>query len=336
MGQIEEWIPPHVPPDESYWEALLRDGQSSPGVTGAQSKVWAGRQSNVDETPPAPEKSGLDPWSEARALMEQEKILKLPVVGANRGGLLVGWNGLQGFVPASHLLNLPPFLSEDERQTELDRFIGTQIPLKIIELNPEQQRFVLSERATRIDESRRDDLLSTLSPGDICEGRVTNICSFGVFIDLGGFEGLIHISELSWGRIDHPGDILEPGETIEVYVLNVEPDRERVGLSLKRLQPDPWQAVEENYHAGQIIEGTVTHVVNFGAFVQVGEDLEGLIHISEMGDESLEHPNEIVQKDDQVRVQVLNVDGDERRIGLKLLGDGSEQTRQTQEAKQTR
>jgi small subunit ribosomal protein S1 len=332
MGQIEEWIPPHVPPDESYWEALLRDGQNGPGISGAQSKGWTRREANItniDETSTASEENVLDPWNEARALMEQEKILKLPVVGANRGGLLVGWNGLQGFVPASHLLNLSPFLDGVERQAELHRFIGTQIPLKIIELDSEQQRFVLSERATRVDEHRRDELLSTLSPGDVCEGRVTNICSFGVFVDLGGFEGLIHISELAWGRIDHPSDVLEPGQMVSVYVLNVDPERERVGLSLKRLQPDPWQAVEEVYSAGQIIEGTVTHVVNFGAFVQIDEDLEGLIHISEMGDESLNHPSEIIQEEDQVRVQILNVDGDKRRMGLRLLGDGSDQTKQT-------
>jgi small subunit ribosomal protein S1 len=147
---------------------------------------------------------------------------------------------------------------------------------------------------------------------------VTNLCSFGAFVDLGGFEGLVHISELSWGRVDHPSDVLEPGQPVEVYVLNVDRQRKRVGLSIKRLRPDPWQSVQDLYQAGQIVEGIVTHVVKFGAFVEVEEGLEGLIHISELAENNSQNPSDVVQEGDLVTVQILNVDSERRRIGLRL------------------
>jgi small subunit ribosomal protein S1 len=149
---------------------------------------------------------------------------------------------------------------------------------------------------------------------------VTNLCSFGAFVDLGGFEGLVHISELSWGRVEHPSDVLEPGQPVEVYVLNVDRKRDRVGLSIKRLQPDPWQSVKDRYQAGQIVEGIVTHIVKFGAFVEVEDGLEGLVHVSELAEKgpSASNPNDVVREGDPVIVQILNVDSERRRIGLKL------------------
>jgi small subunit ribosomal protein S1 len=259
--------------------------------------------------------------------MAQGEVLELPVVGCNRGGLLVGWNGLRGFVPASHLLELEPSADDQQRQEELRRLVGIRLRLKIIELDPDNNRFVLSERATKVEdrEEQGQDLLHTLEPGDVCRGRVTNLCSFGAFVDLGGFEGLVHISELSWGRVGHPSDVLNPGEPVSVYVLNVEPERERVGLSIKRLQPNPWQSVEERYRVGQTVKGTVTHVVDFGAFVQVEEGLEGLIHVSELASGARErakgkacNPQNVLQTGDTVSVEVLTIDGSRRRMGLRL------------------
>jgi small subunit ribosomal protein S1 len=196
--------------------------------------------------------------------------------------------------------------------------VGDQIALKVIELDPARDRFVLSERASLLDENHRQDLLEILCPGDIRNGRVTNLCSFGAFVDMGGVEGLIHISELSWGRVDHPGDVLEPDQTVDVYVLNIDRDRSRVGLSLKRLQPDPWLSVEDRYHVGQLVEGVVTHVVDFGAFVRIEDGLEGLIHISELAEGQFLHPRNVVREGESVTTCVLNIDSDRRRMGLSL------------------
>ncbi len=318
MGDVWEWIPADTPPDEGYWEALLRDGENgraAPAVN--QVGLWWGFETSgtpASVRPVVPE----DKWREIREAMERGEVIELPVVGCNRGGVLVEWNGLRGFVPASHLVDLTPYMNGDERLNELRSRIGTRLRLKIIELDPEQRRFVLSERATRLDESRRQELLDKLSPGDICQGRVTNLCSFGAFVDLGGVEGLVHVSELSWGRVDHPSDVLKPGQLVEVYVLDVDRQRGRVGLSIKRLQPDPWEFVEERYQVGQIVEGVVTHVADFGAFAQVEEGLEGLIHISELAEGNFLHPRNVVSEGDVVTARVLSIDSERRRMGLSL------------------
>jgi len=322
MGQKGEWVPPSAPLSEGYWQALLRDGEhgkAAPTDTGAG--LWSGQVAEPAETPGPPEGAPVEnPWEEARGLMDRGDILELPVVGCNRGGLLVGWNGLRGFVPASHLLTLPPSVDEEARQGALRHFIGTRLSLRIIELDSECDRFVLSERATRVDTGHRDQVLTSLRPGDICEGRVTNLCSFGAFVDLGGFEGLVHISELSWGRVGHPRDVLQPGQTVTVYVLNVEPERERVGLSIKRLQPNPWESVEERFGVGQLVEGVVTNVVDFGAFVQIEDGLEGLIHVSGLASEA--HPDRglVPREGEGVVVEVLSIDAARRRMGLRLVG----------------
>jgi small subunit ribosomal protein S1 len=312
-----EWIPGDVPPDEGYWQALLGDGENC-GVASATGEAGpaVGREVSAAET----EEPVVDDdvWREACVLMERQELLELPVIGCNRGGVLVGWNDLRGFVPASHLTSLSPSADETERLDELQHLVGSRLRLKIIELDPEQSRFVLSERATSSDEDRRQALLDRLSPGDVCQGHVTNLCSFGAFIDLGGLEGLVHVSELSWGRVDHPQDVLTSGQTVEVYVINVDRDRGRVGLSLKRLQPDPWQFVDERYQTGQVVDGVVTHVVDFGAFARVEEGLEGLIHVSELAEGEVSHPRNVISVGDVVRALIINIDGERRRMGLSL------------------
>lgn len=312
-----KWIPPNAPLSEEYWQVLLRDGKHGKAAPTA-SQTGLGEKSTTESAKRSKKPAIDERWEEARRLMEKGEVLKLPIVGRNRGGLLVGWNGIEGFVPASHLLDLSSSTDEKTRQAELRRFIGTNLRLKIIELDQEHDRFILSERATQVEKGQSDELLESLRPGDVRQGRVTSLCSFGVFVDLGGFEGLVHISELSWGRVDRPGDLLEPGQEVEVYVLNVDPDRERVGLSLKRLQPNPWRGVKERYQVGQMVEGVVSHVVDFGAFVQVEEGLEGLIHVSELTDGNPRHPRDVVREGDTVTAEVLNVDGQRCRMGLRL------------------
>jgi small subunit ribosomal protein S1 len=319
MGQMSECVPGNAPLDEGYWEALLRDGENRGAVPTAVQDPWSGGSLEASGAAGSAKPIAVeDPWRDAREAMERGTVLKLPVVGCNRGGVLVGWNGLRGFVPASHLMNLSPFVDEGERHSELRRLIGTQLHLKIIELDAERGRFVLSERVSRFDEGYRQDLLDRLCPGDICQGRVTNLCSFGAFVDLGGVEGLAHVSELSWGRVERPDDILEPGQAVEVYVLNIDRERRRVGLSIKRLQPDPWQSVEERYQIGQIVEGCVTHVVNFGAFVRVEDGLEGLVHVSELAEGNFIHPRNVVQEGDVISARILNIDSEQRRMGLSM------------------
>jgi small subunit ribosomal protein S1 len=316
MEMVAEWIPGDVPPDEEYWQALLRDEENC----GTDSSVEAIGQDGQDLGIQQAEESAdvEDAWREACELMGGQELLELPVIGCNRGGLLVGWRNLRGFVPASHLMNLSPSADEEERLSELQHMVGARLRLKIIELDPDQNRFVLSERATSQDEDIRQTFLDKLSPGDICQGVVTNLCSFGAFVDLGGLEGLIHVSELSWGRVEHPRDVLETGQPVEVYVINVDRNRGRVGLSLKRLQPDPWLFVEERYQVGQVIEGVITHVVDFGAFARVEDGLEGLIHVSELADHDLLNPRSVVNVGDTVKALIINVDSERRRMGLSL------------------
>jgi small subunit ribosomal protein S1 len=321
MGERGEWVSGDAPPDEAYWEALLRNGEHGPAAPPLTYE--SPKENNETDFPAtAPDAatgtSREDPWKAACEALNEGKVVQLPVVSYNRGGVLVGWNDLRGFVPASHLSSLPPVSDADERCEQLRQLIGSQLRLKVIELDPEHKRVVLSERASCLDEDQRQEVLDTLCPGDICQGNVTNLCSFGAFVDLGGLEGLIHVSELSWGRVDHPSDVLEPNQSVEVYVLNIDRERERVGLSLKRLLPDPWQSVEERYRVGQTVEGVVTHVVNFGAFARIEEGLEGLIHVSELAEGDFLHPRNVVQEGDTVTARILNIDSARRRMGLSL------------------
>jgi small subunit ribosomal protein S1 len=313
--------------DEGYWQALLEQGETIPAAVPPLEPQEAFQDVEVE----IPSLEGMmvapkdiqgshsgDGWSRAQQALAQGESFQLPVVGANRGGLLVDWNGLQGFVPASHLDEMPHSRDIRERMTELARHIGTSKTLRLIEVDPQQNRLVFSERAAMSDFRSPAAILNSLSPGDLCQGKVTNLTSFGAFVDLGGVEGLIHVSELSWDRVRHPGDVLQPGEQVEVLVLGVNPDEGRVALSLKQLRPNPWADVESRYHRGQVVEGLVTNVVSFGAFVRLEEGLEGLIHISELAEGNFLHPRNVVREGDTVRVRVLNIDEENQRLGLSL------------------
>jgi small subunit ribosomal protein S1 len=320
------------PLEEEYWLALLQQGEHAIGVNPlpAADPFWPETEvegSAGAKAPPqggAPDESlerpqtAMPSWEEAQAMMCDGEVLTLPVVGHNRGGLLVDWNGRQGFVPASQLADFPAHLEGEDRRNELASRVGQSLDLKIIELDQERYRLVFSEKATALQEDHIEQLMNEIFVGDIRQGRVTNLCSFGAFVDLGGMEGLIHISELSWGRVAHPSDMLHPGQEIEVYVLNVDREQRRIGLSLKRLQPDPWASVEDRYVEGQLVQGMVTNVVSFGAFVRVEEGLEGLIHVSELAEEGFVHPRSVVQEGDSVTVCVVNIDSANHRLGLSL------------------
>lgn len=314
---------PPLPPDEGYWEALLQEGEVGAGESGFQPKEGPWNYLEFDQSPnglaaPGPVGGSQADWEQVQQVFDSDTTVTLRVVGYNRGGLLVEWNSLRGFVPASQLVDFPVMADSRIRRDALADRVGQPIKLRVIELDRTQNRLILSERAAQVKPGTRASVLKTIREGDICSGQVTNLCDFGVFIDLGGLEGLIHISELSWGRVGHPGDILKRGDTVRVYVMSVDQNQERVALSLKRLHPDPWQTVEQRYQVGQMVEGLITNVVDFGAFVCVEEGLEGLIHVSELAEGHFLHPRNVVHEGETVKARILNIDGRARRLGLSL------------------
>jgi len=269
---------------------------------------------------------GLDEsWDRACKYFSEGRSITCLVTGWNRGGLLVRWGELQGFVPASQLEEILSFVDDSDRETQLMRKVGEELQLRVIELDPGRNRLVLSERALMWNAQDGTRLLESLNPGDARRGRVSNLCNFGAFVDLGGVDGLIHISELAWRRVSHPREMLEIGQELDVYVLDVDKARRRVALSLKRLRDDPWLTVDQDYRVGQIVQGTITNVVSFGAFARIEDGLEGLIHISELGEGSFFHPRNVVQEGDVVSLRVLRVDSANRRIGLSLRLAGNEE-----------
>lgn len=302
--------PPHL--DESWWAAVLKDERTQAGT-------------RAERQPGKPAASALswgsaEDWIWARKLYECDDIIDLLVVGSNRGGLLVEARSLRGFVPVSHLIEVEQSSLEDQRSQIMQSLVGTTICLKVIEFDPERGRLVLSQRAALAGPGKRIELLDNLAPGQRVRGKVTNITQFGVFVDLGGVEGLVHVSELSWGRVRHPADVVRCGQMLEVLVLSVDRDQARVGLSLKELLPDPWQAVDDRYAVGDLVEGVVTNVVKFGAFVGIEEGLEGLIHVSELGEGGFPDPSAVLAEGDQVKVRIINIEAGARRLGLSLRG----------------
>ena len=312
--------PPLV--DEAYWAALLQEGEivqeeEAPPEEWFGNEISASYQEPLDTTA----ESGLpraSDWEEMRRIMNTDTTVDLPVIGSNRGGLLVQWQSLRGFVPASQLVDFPAVNDEHTRRNELNAYIGRHLALRVIELDEEQNRLIFSERAAQVNPGTRSAILDRLCRGDTCEGCVTNVCDFGIFVDLGGVEGLIHISELSWGRVGHPGDVLKRGEHVRVYVMDISKGLGRVALSLKRLQPDPWETVHQRYQVGQMVQGVITNVVDFGAFACIEEGLEGLIHISELAEGHFLHPRNVVQEGETISARILNIDGPSRRLGLSL------------------
>ena len=299
-----------APLDESWWAAVLQD------ETYRQRNVYTPRHGNG--RPPASAVADALDWDKARSLYDADETIELEVVGCNRGGLIVGLSSVRGFVPASHLVDFPLHLQEEERKTALARRVGERLRLKVIEYDPAKGRIVFSERAAQAGPGSRQQVLQKLRPGDVVCGVVTNVCDFGAFVDLGGLEGLIHVSEVSWNRVAHPGDVLACNQTVQVSVISVDRAQAHVALSLKRLRPDPWSTVEQRYAVGQVVEGTVTNVVNFGAFVCLEDGLEGLIHVSELAEGNFLHPRSVVREGERVRARIVSMDGGARRLGLSL------------------
>jgi small subunit ribosomal protein S1 len=310
--------------DESYWKALLSEVEQLPvpatrPAQHAASQTHRESHRSIEQTT-LPD-TDSDVWSALEEAMHNESQLEVEVTGCNRGGLIVHFQSARGFIPSSHLHTVAPDMDEPARRATLASHIGQTLQVHVIELEPAQGRVVFSERASAGDEPNVHDIpdvLQHVQAGETRKGAVTNLTAFGAFVDLGGYEGLVHVSELSWSRVNHPRDMLRIGDEVSVYVMSVTPEEGRIALSLKRAKPNPWERIEERYHIGQVVHGTITNVVQFGAFVKVEDDLEGLVHVSELAEGSFMHPRNIVHEGEHVTARVIGVDSQHRRLALSL------------------
>ncbi len=259
-------------------------------------------------------------WLNAEQMLTSEEIVDGFVADANRGGLIVPYGNLRGFIPASHVIDLPRGLNEEERRAHLMSMIGQKISVKVIEVNRRRRRLVLSQREAQreIRDASKDALLEELAEGEVRRGRVSGLRDFGAFVDLGGADGLIHISELAWHRVKHPRELLNVGDEIDVFVLRLDQEGRRIGLSLKRLQPNPWSQVDELYHVGQVVEGVVSRVTQFGAFVSLDPGIEALLHASQIADPTPENPAEILREGDTISARIISIESHRQRLGLSI------------------
>jgi small subunit ribosomal protein S1 len=261
-------------------------------------------------------------WQEAEELNTKQDIFEGTVAGYNKGGLIVKVGKIRGFVPASQLVSLPKTEEGGDAGKQLAGMVGKKLYLKVIELDREQNRLILSERAAQrqVRKLQKDKMLSELKEGDEREGEVISLADFGAFIDLGGADGLVHLSEITWKPINHPSEALKVGQKVKVTVLKVDPEHKRVGLSIKRMEQDPWSSIETRYKVGQLVEGEITKMAKFGAFARIkGDDaIEGLIHVSELSDKRVGHPKEVVKEGQMVTLRVIRIDAGKRRLGLSL------------------
>ena len=257
-------------------------------------------------------------WLTAEKMLESGEITVRAVVGHNKGGLLVEFGHLRGFIPASHIVGLPRNLSDDERIHRFDEMIGEQMPVEVIEVERRRRRLVLSHRLAerKYREERKTQLFAEMKVGDVVEGEVRSLRPFGAFVDIGGADGLLHVSEIGWTPVSHPRDVLQVGDVIQVEVLRLDADRSRIALSRKKLLPNPWESIEERYRQGETVLVTITRVVDFGAFAQLEPGVEGLIHVSEVADIEVAEPLKSIATGDRVAVKILRVDPERQRIGL--------------------
>src|SRR5262245_16592938 len=262
-------------------------------------------------------------WRRLQQSYENNEVIEAKVINYNKGGLLVNLDGVRGFVPASQVSGISRG-PETQKQSDMAKMVGTSMPLKVIEINRNRNRLILSERQAvqEVREGRKDELLSSLKEGDVRTGVVTSIADFGAFVDIGGADGLVHLSELSWSRVKHPSEVLKPGDKVKVYILSVDNDRKRIALSIKRTQNEPWTTVSERYQLGQMVEGTITQLASFGAFARIEDGVEGLIHVSEMGDGRVQHPRDVVQEGDVVQARIIRIDPARKRMGLSMRQPG--------------
>jgi small subunit ribosomal protein S1 len=260
-------------------------------------------------------------WEDVENLLASGESIDSKVIGYNKGGLIVPIGGLRGFVPASQISLVRRTSSGgDSPEQRWAKMVGDPMKVRVIEVDRERRRLILSERQALQEtrETLKDRLLDELQEGTIRTGRVTSLADFGAFVNIEGADGLVHLSEISWERIQHPNEVLKVGQEVRVKVISVDRDRKRIGLSIRQLQDDPWTQKVSHIKEGMLVEGTITHLTKFGAFARLGEDLEGLIHVSELSEQRVGHPKEVVHEGEVVTLRVIKVDPERRRIGLSL------------------
>ncbi|MBN1317166.1 MAG: S1 RNA-binding domain-containing protein [Anaerolineales bacterium] len=291
-------------------------------IEGAQVPVYIVEAGNDSDHITASLRQAMlnEKWLEAEQLMKNREIWEGKVVGYNQRGLIVPFGNLRGFVPVSHMVDIPKRANPAQIRERLGHHVGRTLPLRVIEVDRRRRRLILSYRAAFSDwrEKQRQSFLDSLEEGQIRTGRVRELKDFGAFVDLGGGDGLIHISEFAWHRINHPKEMLRVGQEIQVYVLKVNRKRKRVALSLKRLAPHPWETVNERYHVNQLIEGQITRVTDFGAFVEIEKGIEGLLHTKHLPRRADPDPRKVLAEGEKHLVRIINIEPKKRRIRLSL------------------
>ncbi len=259
-------------------------------------------------------------WLRAEEFMNSETLWTGEIADSNKGGVIVSFGHLRGFVPASHVLDLPRGMKEDERIAFLQTLVSKEITVKVIEVNRKRRRLVFSQLEAEQENraARKEALLRELEVGASRQGVVSGLCDFGAFVDLGGADGLIHISELAWRRVRHPSQVLAVGDEVEVYILNLDAQGKRIGLSLKRLQPNPWSLVDDMYHIGQLVEGVISRLESFGAFISLEPGIEALLHVSQMSSNADENPLRHLYEGQKLLMRIISIEADRQRLGLSL------------------
>lgn len=260
-------------------------------------------------------------WESVEKMIADETVIDTKVIGFNKGGLIAAVGNLRGFIPSSQISAARRAQAAgDTPEKRWQKMVGEPISVRIIEVDRERRRLILSERAasTESRSSMKDRVISELEEGQVYTGRVTSLADFGAFVNVNGADGLVHLSELSWDRIEHPKELLEVGQEVQVKVINIDRDKKRIGLSLRALQDDPWKNRVEKFSVGQLVEGVITRLAKFGAFARLEGDIEGLIHISELSENRVEHPKEVLKEGEVKTLRVIRIDTDQHRIGLSL------------------
>ena len=243
------------------------------------------------------------------------------IIGYNKGGLIVPMEGLRGFVPASQVsLSRRASVTGDTPDQRWGAMVGEEIEVCVIEVDEDRRRLILSERVASAEtrESLKEKVIDELNEGDVRTGRVTSLADFGAFVNISGADGLVHLSEISWDRIQHPKEVLEVGEEVDVKIISVDREKKRIGLSIRQLQKDPWADRVAAFQVGQLVEGTITRLTKFGAFAKIDEELEGLIHISEISDKRIKHPKAVLREGEVITLRIIRVEPETHRIGLSL------------------
>ncbi|MHB1131224.1 MAG: 30S ribosomal protein S1 [Chloroflexota bacterium] len=262
-------------------------------------------------------------WRQVEKRHEENATIEAEIVDANKGGLIVNVNGLRGFVPSSQVVGFRQIAPQGEQEgvdERLQAMVGRNVSLKVLEINRRRNRLILSERAAmqEIRARRKEELLLELEPGQMRHGRISSVCDFGAFVDLGGADGLVHISELAWSPTSHPSEVVQVGQEVDVQVISVDREKKKIALSLRRALPEPWSQVADHFNVGDEVQGRITKLSSFGAFARIADGVEGLIHISELSDERISHPKNVVQEGDVLTLKVIRVEPERRRLGLSL------------------